>query len=121
MDMIRINNVDSAPNCARVWHMLASSIPNAATANAVHNPITANPGRWLKKSSLNAAHPHRNIATSCTNASSVLNNSFPASSLVIVTRVLSTRSSVPLSASSSSAPADPLAVNIRNITPIAAA
>ena len=61
------------------------------------------------------------MTTSCENASSVANASLPASSGVMVTRELSTRSSVPLSASSSSEPAEPLAVNSRNITPMAAA
>jgi antitoxin HigA-1 len=45
----------------------------------------------------------------------------PNSSEVMVTCELSTQSSVPLSASSSNAPAAPLAVKSRNITPIAAA
>ena len=45
----------------------------------------------------------------------------PPISVVIETRELSTRSSVPFSSSSSSEPAAPLAVNSRNITPIAAA
>ena len=49
-DMMRISSVDTAPNCARVWHMLASSIPKAATANAVQIPITTNPGMWPNRS-----------------------------------------------------------------------
>ena len=43
-DMIRMTSVESAPSCARVWHTLASSIPNDATANDVNTPITTNPG-----------------------------------------------------------------------------
>jgi hypothetical protein len=70
---------------------------------------------------LKTAQAQRNITVSCVKASSVLNTSLPASSVVMVMRELSTRSRVPLSASSSSAPAEPLAVNSRNMTPMAAA
>ena len=37
-DMIKISSVDSAPSCARVLHVLASSSPKAATAKAVTSP-----------------------------------------------------------------------------------
>ena len=39
---------------ARIKSMLAAR--KAATANAVHRPITTKPGIWLKKSSLKTAH-----------------------------------------------------------------
>ncbi len=74
-----------------------------------------------KKSRWKTAHAQRNITTSCVNASSVLKTSLPPSSVVMVTRELSTRSSVPDSASSSKQPAEPLAVKSKNITPMAAA
>ena len=120
-DMISISSVESAPSCARVWHALASSMPNAATAKAVHKPITTKPGDVAEEVELEHRPCPQKHHHQLQKASSVLNASFPASSLVMVTRELSTRSSVPLSASSSSDPAEPLAVNSRNITPIAAA
>jgi hypothetical protein len=101
--------------------MLASKMPKAATATALETPITIKPGICDQKSSRNAAHPQRNISSSCEKANNELKVSLPSISVVMVTRELSTRSRVPLSASSSKAPAAPLAVKSRNITPIAAA
>src|SRR5215472_2818351 len=118
-DITRMTSVESAPSWARVLQIAASNRPNAATATAVVRPITKNPGMWVQKSSLNTAQPHRNISTSCAKASRVLKVSLPSIRLVMVTRELRIRSRVPLSASSSSAPAAPLAVKSRNITPIA--
>ena len=120
-DITRMTSVERAPNCARLRQMLASKMPKAATATALETPITINPGMCDQRSSRNTAHPQRNISTSCAKASNELKVSLPSISVVMVTRELSTRSSVPLSVSSSKAPAAPLAVKSRNITPIAAA
>lgn len=55
-----------------VLQALASSIPKAATANAVETPMMMKPGMCDQRSSLKTAHPHRNMTTSCANASRVL-------------------------------------------------
>ena len=120
-DMTRMNSVESAPNCARVRHKLANNMPKAATANAVLRPMTTKPGICEKKSSLKTAQAQRNMTVSCAKASRMLKTSLPASRPVMLMRELSTRSSVPDSASSNSAPAEPLAVKSRNMTPMAAA
>src|SRR5438045_9012913 len=67
-DMIRITNVDSGPSCARVRHVLAKSIPNAATAKAVHSPIMTQPANCGVKSSLKTSQAQTHMNTSCENA-----------------------------------------------------
>ena len=84
--------------------------------------ITRKPGRCENSGSLNTSQPHRNITQSCAMPMSARNIHFPASRPVMPMLVDSSRSSVPDSTSSSSAPpAPPTAENSRNITPMPAA
>ena len=101
-DMIRITSVDTAPSCPRVWQTLASSKPKAPTAKAVdESHDQQSPERAKSRSTLKTSHAQINISTNCANASSELKQSLPAQGVPMVTRELSTRSRVPLSASSS--------------------
>ncbi len=119
--MVNTISVETAASWPRVCVRLASSIPYADTANAVTAVITRNPGICVNRSSLKISHAHRNIRVSCAKASIAEYVILPRSRVVIVTRAESTRSSAPLSDSSSRlAPAAP-EVNSRNITPTPAA
>jgi len=79
-------------------------------------------GRFTPSSSLSGKSPkkispHANITVNCRTATIERYASLPRRSRVIVTRVERMRSSVPLSASSMSAPPAPVAEKRRNITP----
>ena len=68
----RITMVEIPLSCWRVRHNVASTSPKEAAVAAVTRVITANPGRWWKRSSRNASFPHRNMTQIWSMPSSVM-------------------------------------------------
>jgi hypothetical protein len=111
----------SPESCWRVRESVASTSPNAAAAAAVNTVMITKPGRWERSGSLNTSMPHTNITAICAHANVVKASHLASRSPFMPSPVVSTRSSVPDSVSSISAPPAPAAENMMNMTAMPAA